>query len=294
MSTEPRLTPHVDAHQHFWDLTVRPQPWTDGLPIARSYFYSDLEPGLDAAGVDGTVLVETVDVSDENAEFLAIAAAHPRVLGVVGWVDLTAPDVADALARAKELPGAERLVGIRHVVQGEPDPAWLARPDVLRGLAAVADAGLVYDLLVLPHQLPAAIEAVERTPHGRFVLDHLAKPLIRSGGWEPWASDFSRLAALPNVACKLSGMVTEAADWTNPVWSVAQLRPYAEHALAAFGPDRLMAGSDWPVCLLVGSYADTWSANEQLVAGLSADERDAVLGGTAASWYGLPSEAGAA
>jgi L-fuconolactonase len=229
------------------------------------------------------VLVETINVPEETPELLAVAASHPVVRGVVGWVDLTATDVADEIARLRELPGGDRLVGVRHQVQGEPDPQWLTRPEVLLGLREVATASLVFDLLVLPAQLPAAIEAVDRVPEGRFVLSHLGKPPIATGLVEPWGAAVKQLAERDNVACKLSGMVTEA----SPSWSVADLEPYAAHVLSAFGPERVMAGSDWPVCLLRAGYGSVWHANEELVSALSADERSAVLGGVATTWYGL-------
>jgi L-fuconolactonase len=168
-------------------------------------------------------------------------------------------------------------------VQGETDPRWLARPDVLAGLAAVADSGLVFELLVLHDQLPAAVDAVRATPAGRFVLTHLGKPPIASGVLEPWATQVTELAASPNVACKLSGLVTEA----SPEWTVDDLRPYAAHVLDVFGPGRVMAGSDWPVCLLRTDYAGVWAAHEELLSGLSTDDRRAVLTGTATTWYGL-------
>ncbi|MFF2493979.1 amidohydrolase family protein [Agromyces sp. NPDC058064] len=278
------MTDRIDAHQHVWDLDVRPQGWTEDLPVLNRTFTSEeLTPQLAAAGVDGTVLVETINVGPETSELLALGETHPHVRGVVGWVDLSARDVVDRIAELRESPGGERLVGVRHQVQGEPDARWLTRPAVLNGLRAVAEAGLVFDLLVLPHQLEAAIESVRRIPDGRFVLDHLGKPSIASAAMEPWASSVGELAAGENVACKLSGLVTEAA----PNWKLEDLEPYVQHALSVFGPERIMAGSDWPVCLLRGEYAEVWDTNERLVAGLSVRERDQVLGGTATDWYRL-------
>lgn len=204
--------------------------------------------------------------------------------GVVGWTDLTAPDVAAELARLGQGKGGRWLRGIRHQVQGEPDPRWLCRDDVREGLAAVADAGLVYDLLVLPGQLPAAVETARELPQLAFVLDHCAKPPVASGELEPWAADLRALAALPNVSCKLSGLVTEA-DWAQ--WTVADLRPYAEVVLEAFGPERVMFGSDWPVCTLAASYADVVAAAEELTGRLSEPERFEVFGRTAHRVYGL-------
>jgi L-fuconolactonase len=265
----------VDAHHHLWDLSVRDQPWITDDRIRRTFTVDDLAA---VAHVDATVVVQTVSVADETPELLALA--DPLVAGVVGWVDLTAADVADRLAELR----CERLVGIRHQVQDEPDPRWLCRPDVRSGLAAVAREGLVYDLLTLPEQLPAAIETVRALPEAQFVLDHLSKPPIASGELEPWAARIRELAAHENVACKLSGMVTEA-DWA--AWSVDDLRPYVEVVLDAFGPERLLFGSDWPVCLLAASYEAVVDAAEQLTAQLSSAEREQIFGGSARRIYTL-------
>jgi L-fuconolactonase len=278
----------VDAHHHLWDPVDRSYPWLDAevlAPIRKRYGLAELRAHTERAGVTRTVLVQTVPDVDETRQLLAIAAASDGlVAGVVGWVDLTDPGVAGALERLRAAPGGQRLVGIRHQVQDEPDPRWLVRPDVVRGLRAVAAADLAFDLLVLPHQLEAATTAVAQVRKGRFVLDHAAKPPVRSGAVEPWATRLRRLAAHPHVACKLSGLVTEA-DWRG--WHVGQLRPYALQVLAAFGPARVMAGSDWPVCELAATYEQVWDATAQLVAELSAGERDDVLAGVAARSYRL-------
>ncbi|MGW5468875.1 amidohydrolase family protein [Streptomyces chartreusis] len=277
----------VDAHHHVWDLSVRDQDWITGpelQPLRRDFGVGDLAPEARAAGVGLTVLVQTVTVPEETPEFLALAAEHELIAGVVGWTDLTRPDIADELSRLRELPGGRYLKGIRHQVQGEADPEWLLRADVRRGLAAVAEAGLVYDLVVLPHQLPACARAAADLPELTFVLDHSGKPPIASGTREPWTRDVRALAALPNTACKLSGLVTEAdlADWT-----VTDLRPYADAVLDAFGPGRLMFGSDWPVCTLAATYAEVLAAARQLTDVLSDAERTQVFEGTAARVYGL-------
>ncbi|MBT1090212.1 amidohydrolase [Streptomyces sp. Tu102] len=277
----------VDAHHHVWDLSVRDQEWIRGpelQPLRRNFGVGDLAPEARAAGVGRTVLVQTITVPEETPEFLALAAGHELIAGVVGWTDLTRPDIADELSRLRELPGGRYLKGIRHQVQGEADPEWLLRADVRRGLAAVAEAGLVYDLVVLPHQLPACVEAAADLPGLTFVLDHSGKPPIASGTREPWTRDVRALAALPNTVCKLSGLVTEAdlADWT-----VADLRPYADAVLEAFGPGRLMFGSDWPVCTLAATYAEVLDAAAELTAALSGAERTQVFEGTAAGVYGL-------
>ncbi|MGW3138702.1 amidohydrolase family protein [Streptomyces sp. NPDC001139] len=275
----------VDAHHHVWDLSVRDQDWIDQhSPIRRDFTVADLEPAARAVGIDRTVLVQTVTVAEETPELLALADVHDLVTGVVGWTDLTRPDVADELARLRALPGGARLKGIRHQVQGEPDPDWLLRPDVLRGLTAVAEAGLVYDLVVLPHQLPACAKAAAHLPRLTFVLDHLGKPPIASGALDPWAADLRALAALPNTVAKLSGLVTEA---DLAAWTLDDLRPYADTALEVFGPGRLMFGSDWPVCTLAASYGDVVEAARQLIAGLGETERTQILEGTATRVYRL-------
>ncbi|MFD7470803.1 amidohydrolase family protein [Streptomyces sp. NPDC059837] len=277
----------VDAHHHLWDLSVRDQDWIAGpelQPLRRDFGVADLAPQARAAGVDRTVLVQTVTVPEETPEFLALAAESELIAGVVGWTDLTRPDAADELARLRELPGGRHLKGIRHQVQGEPDPNWLLRPDVRDGLVAVAEAGLVYDLVVLPHQLPACVRAAAEHPELTFVLDHLGKPPIATGELRPWATAVRALAALPNTVCKLSGMVTEA-DLAK--WTVDGLRPYADTVLDAFGPGRLMFGSDWPVCTLAASYAQVVDVAEELTGGLGAQERAEVFGGTATRVYRL-------
>ncbi|MEU1404912.1 amidohydrolase family protein [Streptomyces sp. NPDC005728] len=277
----------VDAHHHVWDLSVRDQDWISGpelQPLRRNFTLTDLEPEARAAGVDRTLLVQTVTVPEETPEFLALAAGHELVAGVVGWTDLTRPDVADELARLRALPGGRFLKGIRHQVQGEPDPEWLLRADVRRGLAAVADAGLVYDLVVLPHQLPACTEAAAHLPGLTFVLDHLGKPPVASGEREPWATALRALAALPNTVAKLSGLVTEAAPGS---WTTDDLRPYADTALEAFGPDRLMFGSDWPVCTLSAAYEQVHDIARELTSGLGAAEHTALYEGTAQRVYDL-------
>lgn len=274
----------IDAHHHVWDLSVRDQDWITGSglrPLRRNFTVADLVPEARAAGVDRTVLVQTITVPEETPEFLALAAAHELIAGVVGWTDLTRPDIADELARLRELPGGRYLKGIRHQVQGEPDPEWLLRTDVRRGLAAVADAGLVYDLVVLPHQLPACVKAAADHPDLTFVLDHLGKPPIASGEPEPWETAVRSLAVLSNTVCKLSGMVTEA-DLAS--WTVDDLRPYADVVLDAFGPQRLMFGSDWPVCTLAASYERVVATAQELT---GPADRTQIFETTAARVYDL-------
>lgn len=272
----------IDAHHHLWDLSRRGQPWTDGPradPIRRSYPLSDLTPHLTGHRIDATIVAQSSPSCAETAELLARAAGEGPVAGVVGWADLCDPALDRALAA---LPAG--LVGIRHQVQDEPDPDWLTRPAVLRGLGTLADAGLVYDLLVTPRELPAAHAAARALPQLAFVLDHAAKPAVARGDWQPWAAAITALAALPNVSCKLSGLVTEA-DWE--AWRPQQILPYARHVLDAFGPGRVMFGSDWPVCTLAAGYEDVVALAESATGQLTEAERAAVFGGTAGRVYGV-------
>ena len=276
----------VDAHHHFWDPGEADYPWlTDDLAVIRRRFGpDDLAPELAATGVEATVLVQTRSSQDETADFLALAAATPFIAGVVGWVDLTDPTVADAIAELRAGPGGHHLVGIRHQVHDEPDAEWLQRDDVTRGIRAVGAAGLAYDLLLRPRELPAALELARRLPDTRFVIDHLAKPPIATGDVAPWRSRIGAFAPLEHVACKVSGLVTEA-DWSS--WTAADLQPFVDHAIDVFGPERLVFGSDWPVCLLAATYPQVVGTAGTLLEGLSDDELAAVMGGNAARIYGL-------
>jgi len=280
---EPML---IDAHHHLWEL-ARGYDWLADpafAPIRRDFGVPDLRAELRAAGVDRTVLVEAGRGDlDEVGEFLAIAGRTEEIAGVVGWVDLTDPGLAGVLAAHRAGPDGRWLVGVRAQVQGEPDPDHLRRLDVQRGLSMVADAGLGYDLVVRVDQLAGAAEAARAVPSLTFVLDHLGKPAIRDGaaGLAAWRAAVAPLAAAPNVVAKLSGLVTEA-HWRE--WTVADLRPYVHTALELFGPDRLMFGSDWPVCLLAASYQEVLGA---LRDSLGEAEREAVFAGTAARVYRL-------
>lgn len=259
----------VDAHQHFWDPAVADYPWlTDEVePLRRRFGPEDLEPLLRAHGVSGTVLVQARGSLDETRSLLELAAATPFVLGVVGWIDLT----GDA---GEELAG---LVGVRHQVHDEPDPQWLLREDVQRGIAAVGEAGLAFDLLVRARELPAAIETARRQPETRFVLDHVAKPPLRMGDLASWANGVAAIAELANVTCKLSGLFTEAEPGTDLARTV-------EQALGWFGPERCMFGSDWPVSLLATDYGATL---ELVRASVPERDHETVLSGTAIRTYGL-------
>jgi L-fuconolactonase len=273
----------IDAHHHVWDLAVRDQDWitAEMAPIRRTFTLEDLRPSARASGVDATVLVQTVAVAGETAEMLTLADGDPLVAGVVGWTDLTSRAVAGELARLTGGPGGGYLVSIRHQVQSEPDPDWLRRPDVIRGLRAVAAAGLCYDLVVRPHQIPAASYAAAAVPGLTLVLDHAGKPPIADGDLAAWAAAIREFAALPNTTCKLSGLVTEAPPGARP----QAFARVADVVLTAFGAQRVMFGSDWPVCLLVRDYAGVMELARTLTAGLSAGERAAVFGATAARVY---------
>jgi L-fucono-1,5-lactonase len=278
----------VDAHQHFWDPARYEYPWMAGSaldPIRRAYGPADLADELERSGIDGTVLVQTLSSESETREFLRIAAATDFVVGVVGWVDLTAEDVDRQLYAHAHAEGGCWLVGIRHQVHDESDEHWLCRPDVRRGLLAVQERGLAYDLLLRAREIPAAIETVRDMPDLRFVVDHIAKPTIASGEDSSWAAGMKQLSAFPNVSVKLSGMITEA-DWAN--WTVSDLRPFVERVREWFGPGRLMFGSDWPVCLLAAaSYQEVLDAYRGALGEISDAEAQAVLGGNAQVFYGL-------
>lgn len=278
--------PVIDSHHHVWDPSRRAYPWLTDPKIAKPFGVDDLRPLLDANGVDATVLVQTVSDLDETREFLDLAARTDFIAGVVGWVDLTDPGVAQTLAELKSGEYGHSLVGVRHQVHDEADEAWLLREDVQHGLGAVAESGLTYDLLVRPRELPAALTVAQDFPHLRFVIDHLAKPPIASGELEPWASLMHEFAGLENVACKLSGLVTEA----GPDWTVDDLRPYVRQAVEIFGPNRLMFGSDWPVCLVAADYGTVLRTLREILGEMelqAVEPETAIFGGTAMHWYGL-------
>ncbi len=284
---EAMLTPPViDAHHHFWDPARLRHPWlTDAWqPLRRAFGPADLEPELEREGMTGSVLVQTLPSGEETAALLATAREVSWVHGVVGWVDLTAPDVASLIEALRAGPGGELLVGLRHRVHEEADPDWLRRDDVRRGLAAIEAARLVFGLGVRTRELPAAYDTCRAMPELSFVLDHLARPPIASGDLSRWGRALLPLAELPNVHATLSGLVTEA-DWH--AWSIDELRHPVELAVDAFGPRRLMLASDWPVCLLAGSYSDVIDSVRYLLAELPVHEQAEIRGGTAVRVYRL-------
>ena len=281
------MTTRIDSHQHFWNPESREYPWMPEQ-LKQLFGPEDLSPLLERNGFQRCILVQTVGDVQETREFLDIAGEHDFVAGVVGWVDLLDPSTPQTLEELRRGPNGHYLVGIRHQVHDEEDPDWLLREPVQSNFDAIASHNLVYDLLVRTKELPSAITVARDFPHVQFVVDHIAKPPIASGETEPWASLMREFAGLPNVACKLSGMVTEA-DPEN--WSVTDLVPYVSTVVEIFGPERLMLGSDWPVCTLVASYDDVVTATRTALNQLGVlDDASsaAIFGGTAAHWYSLP------
>jgi len=273
----------IDAHQHFWQYSPEEYGWiSEAMPaIRRSFLPADLKPLLEAAGFHASVAVQARQTLEETRWLLELADANAHIAGVVGWVELCSRDV---IGQIEDLAHNPKFVGVRHVLQDEPDDRFMLREDFRTGLGLLNGYGLAYDLLLHPRHLPVAAELVAQFPEQRFVLDHLSKPFIANGKVEPWRKDLKTLAAFPNVCCKLSGMVTEA-KWG--VWTEADFTPYLDAALESFGADRLMIGSDWPVCLLSGDYAATMGIVMGYVAKLTEVEQSAILGGTCARFYRL-------
>jgi L-fuconolactonase len=279
----PGASPRIDAHQHFWRYQPAQYGWIDESMAAlrRDFLPADAASEMAAIGFDGCVAVQARQTIEETRWLLALADAHPFIVGVVGWVDLQARDAGRQL---EEIARHPKLVGVRHIVQSEPDDRFMLRPSFCAGLALLESFGLAYDLLVYSRQLPAAIELVDRFPAQRFVLDHLGKPDIRGGGFDAWERDVRALASRPHVWAKLSGLITES-DWVS--WTPADLRPYLDVAFDAFEPARLMIGSDWPVCTVAGSYGRAMSVVIDYLDGHQPAERDGVLGRNAQRFWRL-------
>ncbi|MEM9930175.1 MAG: amidohydrolase family protein [Bacteroidota bacterium] len=273
----------LDSHQHFWQYEPVKHAWIDDemASIRKDFLPNDLGPLLQANHLDGCIAVQADQTTVETDFLLSLAQQYDFIKGVVGWIDLRAKDLVEQLAKYE---GASRLVGWRHVVQGEPDPLFLLRDNFLRGIDTIGQAGYTYDILIFPHQLVSAYELVKQFPEHKFVIDHLAKPYAKAGYFTGWARAISAVAELPNVYCKLSGLVTEA-DYQD--WTPAQLAPYLRHALEAFGPDRCMYGSDWPVCRVAATYGRVIGLVEQLLAPYTAAEQAAVMGENCRQFYGL-------
>jgi len=281
------MTLTIDAHQHFWDLANRDRfdyGWLAApqhAPIHRTYLPQDLKPLIDEVDVDRTVFVQTQHNLDENDWVLRLADQNDFIAGVVGWVDLASVDCEQQLRRFQ---GHPKFVGIRHITQDEPDDDFIVREDVLRGLKVLEKHQVPLDLLFYVKHLKHAATLARRLPDLPMVIDHLAKPAIKDRRTDDWLPDFRAAAACPNIFCKLSGMITEA-DWQR--WRPADLRPYVNAALELFGPERLMFGSDWPVCELAGSYRQVHEALVEVLGPLSDDDRSKIFGGTAARFYNL-------
>ena len=276
---------HIDAHQHFWIYNSDEFGWIDDSmsAIRRDFLPEHLQPELARNGFDGSVVVQTRQTLEETSWLLQLADRSREIVGVVGWVDLCSPEVEAQLAAFAKYP---KLVGIRHIVQAEPDDRFLLRPDFLRGIAALEQFDLAYDILIYTRHLPVAAEFVERFPRQRFVLDHLAKPPIRSGEIKAWADGIRRLASFQNVFAKLSGLVTEA-DWQH--WTPEDIIPYLDVAFECFGHERLMFGSDWPVCLVAADYTRVMDVVKNYMHRQSAEACEAVLGGNAQRLWRLHS-----
>jgi L-fuconolactonase len=274
---------HIDAHQHFWIYRPEEYEWIDDsmAVLKRDFLPRDLDPELRNCDFEGSVAVQARQSLEETRWLLELAERSSTIRGVVGWVDVCSPGVHSQLVEFSKNP---KFVGVRHIVQAEPDDRFLMRTDFQRGIAMLEDFDLAFDILIYPRHLPGAAEFVERFPRQRFVLDHMAKPPIKSGEIESWTAGIRRLAEFPNVSCKLSGLVTEA-DWQN--WTPAQITPYLDVAFAAFRPRRLMIGSDWPVCLAAAPYDRATGLIQSYVAGCSPDDREAILGGNAQQFWRL-------
>jgi len=273
----------LDAHQHFWNYNIRDYGWIgeEMSVIQRSFLPEDLEPILTDSGVSGCVAVQARQTLEETEWLLELANKHDFIKGVVGWVDLRSEEASSQLEKFAANPW---LKGVRHVIQDEPDVKFVLREDFQRGIALLEQHDLAYDLLVYKEQLPYAVELVHKFPQQRFVIDHLAKPDIKAGIGSPWKETMEAIAAYPNVYCKLSGMVTEA-DWNK--WTQEDFAPYLDTVLQAFGPKRVMYGSDWPVCTVAGTYAQVFDLLKMHVQSLSEAEQQMIFGDNCAAFYKL-------
>lgn len=273
----------IDSHQHFWRYAATEYAWIDDsiCALRRDFLPAELRVEMDRARVDACVAVQARQTLEETRWLLELADANPFVAGVIGWVDLQADDVEEQLER---FAGHPKFVGVRHVVQDEPDDRFVLRPDFCRGIALLDDRDLTYDILVYPKHLGAAAELVSRFPRQRFVLDHLAKPAVRARELSEWERGIRELATHPLVFCKLSGLVTEA-DWTR--WTPGDLRPYLDVAFDCFGASRLLVGSDWPVCTVAADYGSTMAVVDDYMRERSDAERASVMGGNAARLWSL-------
>jgi L-fuconolactonase len=279
MPTQPRK---IDAHHHLWHYTPEEYEWIgeEMMPLRRDFLQEDLRAALRSAHVDATIAVQARQTVEETRWLLRCAEETQEIAAVVGWLPLKADNLSNLLDEVS----SPRLAGLRHVVQGEPD-GFLDNPAFDRGIAHLTARELTYDVLIFERQLAETIRFVDRHPHQQFVLDHAAKPRIAASELEPWATLIRNLAQRPNICCKISGLVTEA-QWN--AWNLGTLRPYLDICVEAFGADRLLAGSDWPVCLVASSYADWWATLEEYFAAFSASEKEKIFGANTAAFYHLP------
>jgi L-fuconolactonase len=273
----------IDAHQHFWRYDPARDAWiTDAMShLKRDFLPEELEHERVANHIDSTVVVQVHQSEDETLFLLDLAERYKRIAGVVGWVDFCSPKIEERLRFFSQY---KKLCGFRHIAQAEPDDQFLVGRDFTRGISLLREYGFAYDILIYPKQLPAAIELAARFPEQRLVVDHLAKPLIKDGCREPWASYMRTISQNANVFCKVSGLVTEA-DWLH--WKPEDIDPYLDVVFEAFGPERLIFGSDWPVCLLAASYRQVKQLIETYVEAHAAQHRENIFGGNAMRFYGL-------
>jgi L-fuconolactonase len=273
----------IDSHQHFWRYNRADYGWIseEMKVLKQDYLPEELQLELASVGFDGSIAVQARQSLEETAWLLELASQNSYIKGVIGWVDLCASGVRSQLESFSKSP---KLVGVRHVIHDEPDDNFMLRSDFLRGIACLRSFGLVYDILVFPRHLPNTLQLIQRFPEQTFVIDHIAKPLIRNEVMEPWKEDITRLAGYKNVYCKLSGMVTEA-DVNN--WKPEDIRPYLDVVFSAFGPDRLLIGSDWPVCRLAGPYKEVMNVVQDYIKVYPEEEKTKILGGNAVNTYKL-------
>jgi L-fuconolactonase len=273
----------IDSHQHFWRYDAARNAWiTDSMAVLkRNFLPDDLAVECKANGIDASIAVQADPSENDTTFLLELAEKHQRIAGVVGWVDLLSPRVAERLEYFSRFP---KLRGFRHIAQAEPDDRFLAREQFVKGVAQLCAFGFTYDILIYPRQLPAAIDLVKRLPEQRFVIDHMAKPEVKSAKTSPWAAQMREIAQHKNVFCKISGLVTEA-DWKH--WKADDFKRYLDVVFGAFGADRLMFGSDWPVCLLAATYSQVKQLIDNYVSGLPRSDKDKIFGGNAARFYGL-------
>lgn len=277
----------IDSHQHFWQYERERHAWiTDAMaPLQRDYMPADLSPVLAANHIDATIAVQ-VDQSEEDTQFLLdLATVSPFIAGVVGWIDLRAKDLPHRLEHCSQFL---KLRGFRHIAQSEPDDVFLAGDTIVNGIRELGQYNFTYDILIYPRQLLAALTLTSRLPGQLFVIDHIAKPLVKAREMEPWATTMRDIAANPSVFCKVSGLITEA-DWQT--WKPDDFRPYLDVVFEAFGPDRLMFGSDWPVCLLAGTYQQVVQLIAEYVKPLTTADQEKIFGLNAGRFYGVKAAA---